>query len=140
MKRLVESFDTFSPEEHGMIEPQMGEAKNYMFFDNIQTIHRLTGIMLEMDHAQIDSIIENGHDWAADHIATSKDDIEEVVNFFINEMEGGPGLENQMMEMEEIEEGYMCNECGTMYENHEIDEDLMCNECGSPLTIVKSGM
>jgi hypothetical protein len=136
MKRLVESFDTFSSEEHGMTEPQMDGTKNYMFFDNIQTIHRLTGIMLEMDQDQIDSIIENGHDWAADHIATSKDDIEEVVNFFINEMEGA---EVGVMEMEEIEEGYMCNECGSMYENHEIDEDLMCNECGAPLTIVKSG-
>lgn len=137
MKRLVESFDTFSPEEHGMTEPQMDGTTNYMFFDNIQTIHRLTGMMLEMDPEQIDSIIEGGHDWAADHIATAKDDIEEVVNFFINEMGEVSGQEEHMMGMEEVGEGYACNECGTMYEDHEVDEDMMCNECGAPLTIVK---
>jgi hypothetical protein len=31
-------------------------------------------------------LIKNGHDWAADHIATSKDDIEEVCNWLSNEI------------------------------------------------------
>ena len=32
----------------------------------------------------VDMILSNGHDWASDHIATSKDDIEEVYNFLKN--------------------------------------------------------
>ena len=37
--------------------------------------------MLEMDEAKVDSILSNGHNWALDHITTSKDDVEEVFNF-----------------------------------------------------------
>ena len=57
------------------------ETDNYMFFGNLQTIKRLVDEMLEMDPSQVDEMLSNGHNWAVDHIATSKDDIEEVFNF-----------------------------------------------------------
>ncbi len=57
------------------------ETQNYMFFGNLQTIKRLIDEMLEMDESKIDAILTDGHGWALDHIATSKDDIEEVFNF-----------------------------------------------------------
>jgi hypothetical protein len=37
--------------------------------------------MLEMDEATVDAMLSDGHNWALDHIATSKDDVEEVFNF-----------------------------------------------------------
>lgn len=58
-----------------------GGPQNYMFFGNLKTIKRLVDEMLEMDEAQVDSMLTNGHNWALDHIATSKDDVEEVFNF-----------------------------------------------------------
>ena len=57
------------------------ETNNYMFFGNLKTIKRLVDEMLEMDESEVDSILSNGHNWALDHIATSKDDVEEVFNF-----------------------------------------------------------
>ncbi len=57
------------------------EQQNYMFFGNLKTIKRLVDEMLEMDEAEVDAILTNGHNWALDHIATSKDDVEEVFNF-----------------------------------------------------------
>jgi hypothetical protein len=57
------------------------EQKNYMFFGNLKTIKRLVDEMLEMDEAKVDAILSDGHNWALDHMATSKDDIEEVFNF-----------------------------------------------------------
>ena len=57
------------------------ETQNYMFFGNLQTIKRLVDKMLEMDESEVDTILSNGHNWALDHIATSKDDVEEVFNF-----------------------------------------------------------
>lgn len=57
------------------------ETNNYMFFGNLKTIKRLVDKMLEMDEAEVDDMLTNGHNWAVDHIATSKDDIEEVFNF-----------------------------------------------------------
>lgn len=59
---------------------ESNEIKNYMFFSNIETIKRLVDDILNMDQSQLDSILEE-HNWALDHIATSKDDIEEVYNF-----------------------------------------------------------
>lgn len=56
------------------------ETQNYMFFGNLQTIKRLIDEMLEMDESKLDNILKE-HNWALDHIATSKDDIEEVFNF-----------------------------------------------------------
>ena len=58
--------------------------ENYMFFQNLQTIHKATGEMLQMDPEYVDSILSNGHQWAVDHIATSADDVGEVHTFLAN--------------------------------------------------------
>lgn len=60
------------------------EPKNYMFFQNLKTIKSCVDEMLAMDPMEVDSILDNGHDWASDHIATSKDDVEEVCGFLKN--------------------------------------------------------
>ena len=74
-KRRLELAKTLSSlKEHN-------ETSNYMFFGNLKTIKRLVDSMLEMDEAKVDAILSNGHNWAVDHIATSKDDVEEVFNF-----------------------------------------------------------
>ena len=54
---------------------------NYMFFQNLKTIHHAIGELLEMDPAKIDQLLSDGHAWAVDHIATSADDVEEVYHF-----------------------------------------------------------
>jgi hypothetical protein len=55
--------------------------ENYMFFANLQTIMNDIKSIMEMDHIAVDQMLADGHSWAADHIATSKDDIEEVANW-----------------------------------------------------------
>ena len=60
--------------------------KNYMFFQNLKTIKECAEKMMALEKSQVDSLIENGHDWASDHIATSKDDVEEVCNWLCNEV------------------------------------------------------
>lgn len=57
------------------------ENENYMFFANIENIHRMCEEILAMDKNSIDKVLSDGHGWATDHIATSKDDVEEVYNF-----------------------------------------------------------
>lgn len=65
------------------------ETQNYMFFANLKTIKRLAEEMLEMDQNEVDKILTDGHGWALDHIATSKDDVEEVFNFLASHCEKG---------------------------------------------------
>jgi hypothetical protein len=57
------------------------ESQNYMFFQNLQTIQHAIEELLNMDPAQVDSMLSDGHAWAVDHITTSADDIEEVYHF-----------------------------------------------------------
>jgi hypothetical protein len=89
-----------------------GESLNYMFWQNLKTIHHASGELLEMNQQQIDEMCANGHAWAVDHIASSSDDIEEVYHFFesnVNEYdgetEGGYSDEYGSVESAELYEG-----------------------------------
>ena len=62
------------------------EAGHYMFFGNLKIIKKYVDAMLQMNPDQVQEILSNGHDWAADHVATSKDDVQEVGDFLMNEM------------------------------------------------------
>jgi len=80
----IKGFDSFNEKKEelkSIKENHDGGIQNYMFFGNLKTIKRLVDKMLEMDEAELDNILSNGHNWALDHIATSKDDVEEVFNF-----------------------------------------------------------
>jgi hypothetical protein len=66
------------------------EQQNYMFFQNVKTICDAAKAIMAMNKADVDKILSNGHDWASDHIATSKDDMEEVYNFLKNKMSNEP--------------------------------------------------
>ena len=59
-------------------------SEKYMFFQNLETIKKEVEEMLSLDPQMVDAILANGHDWAADHISTSKDDVEEVHNFLMS--------------------------------------------------------
>lgn len=76
--------ENYPPEQTNEPEQQV-ELKNYMFFSNLKSIKEKVEKLLSMDASQIDSMLEDGHDWASDHVATSKDDIEEVYNWITGE-------------------------------------------------------
>ena len=71
---------------------------HYMFMSNLKTMRKHIDTMLQMDPQQVEQLLNNGHDWAADHIATSKDDIEEVAGFLSNEMHHGSEMESYNMQ------------------------------------------
>lgn len=60
-------------------------TENYMFFSNLKQIHRQCEMMLELDPMIIEEILQNGHDWADDHVSVAKENIDQVLDFFMNE-------------------------------------------------------
>ncbi len=88
-----------------IIKKSIKEQENdrYMFFSNLEQIHRQTRLMLEMDENELHEILENGHDWAQDHIATAKESIDQVFDFFMNETKNHD--DNMLMDEPEIMEG-----------------------------------
>jgi hypothetical protein len=81
-------------DEDNLFEQEEPKTDRYMFFSNLEQIHRQTGILLEKDPEMISGILENGHDWAQDHIATSKETIDQVFDFLMNEEKGDGNEDN----------------------------------------------
>jgi hypothetical protein len=80
--------EDFDDDDDTLFEQEEPETDRYMFFSNLEQIHRQTGILLEKDPEMISDVLENGHDWAQDHIATSKESIDQVFDFLMNEEKG----------------------------------------------------
>ena len=70
-----------------VIEEQ--ESPNYMFFGNLEQIKRQCELLLSFDRQMIENLLQNGHDWADDHITVAKENIDQVFDFIMNEKEGG---------------------------------------------------
>lgn len=61
------------------------EVTSYMFFGNLKTIHRMSKEILEMDESRVNQILDDGHNWAEDHITSAKVQVTHVYNFLMNE-------------------------------------------------------
>jgi ElaB/YqjD/DUF883 family membrane-anchored ribosome-binding protein len=85
-------------------EEEKKHSSRYMFFSNLEQMRRQCDMLLDMDQDEIESILENGHDWAQDHISEAKNNMDQVFDFLKNEMEGGSDYEEEEDE-DMIEEG-----------------------------------
>lgn len=74
------------------------EEANYMFFSNLEQIKRQCEMMLDMDPQMVDQLINDGHDWADDHITEAKVNIDQVFDFFKNEFD----KEDEYVDYEEM--------------------------------------
>jgi len=79
-------------------------SDRYMFFSNLEQMRRQCDMLLELERDMVDSILDNGHDWAQDHIAEAKNNMDQVFDFLMNETKGD-GTEDMSMEDEVVMEG-----------------------------------
>lgn len=77
------------------------ESENYMFFSNLKQIARQCQMLLDMDPQMIDEVLQNGHDWADDHVTEAKTNMDQVFDFFMNEK----NKKEQYVDYEDINEG-----------------------------------
>jgi hypothetical protein len=64
---------------------QEKESSRYMFFSNLEQMRRQCDLLLDLDHSMIENILDSGHDWAQDHIAEAKNNMDQVFDFLMNE-------------------------------------------------------
>lgn len=88
-KTKTENMENVKQKLDEMISNHSKESNNYMFWQNLKTMYHAVSEMKEMDFDSVDSMLSDGHGWALDHIATSKDDVEEVYHFLKNKVNGG---------------------------------------------------
>jgi len=65
-----------------------GEDTRYMFFSNLEQMMRQARMLLQMDEDMLEDLLNNGHDWAADHITEAKNNMDQVFDFIMGEMKG----------------------------------------------------
>ena len=87
MMPSIKKYEEFLNKKKGLTNEGHSEMQNYMFFSSISNMRRMCDEILKMDPKKVDSLLSDGHAWATDHIATSKDDIEEVYGFLKSSME-----------------------------------------------------
>ena len=61
------------------------ESSRYMFFSNLEQMRRQCDLLLDFDRSMVESILDNGHDWAQDHISEAKNNMDQVFDFMMNE-------------------------------------------------------
>ena len=79
---------------------QEKQSSRYMFFSNLEQMRRQCDLLLDLDHSMVENILENGHDWAQDHIAEAKNNMDQVFDFLMNETKGSDHDEYDDMMME----------------------------------------
>jgi len=82
-------------------------TENYMFFNNLKQIKKQCELLLGLNEKYLDKVINNGHDWADDHISVAKENIDQVFDFLMK-----PILskikENLIIESQQINEIKNC--------------------------------
>lgn len=81
-------------------------SDRYMFFSNLEQMRRQCDLLLDLERDMVDSILDNGHDWAQDHVAESKNNLDQVFDFLMNEtkrdgMELSMNIDDEDMVMSE---------------------------------------
>jgi hypothetical protein len=84
MKKVIKLSESKLTE---LVKKIMSEQDNerYMFFSNLEQIHRQTGLLLELNKNTVEGILDGGHDWAQDHVSTAKESLDQVFDFMMNE-------------------------------------------------------
>ena len=87
-------------------EEDKHRSGRYMFFSNLQQMRRQCDLLLDLDEEMVESILENGHDWAQDHIAEAKNNMDQVFDFIMNESKkDGMELSMSIDDKDMVEEG-----------------------------------
>lgn len=82
------------------------QSDRYMFFSNLEQMRRQCDLLLDLERDMVDSILDNGHDWAQDHVAEAKNNLDQVFDFLMNEtkrdgMELSMNIDDEDMVMSE---------------------------------------
>jgi hypothetical protein len=87
-------------------ETKEGHSSRYMFFSNLEQMRRQCDLLLDLDENMVEEILENGHDWAQDHISEAKNNMDQVFDFLMNETKKhGMQMSMNIDDKDMVEEG-----------------------------------
>lgn len=78
-------------------------TENYMFFRNLEQMKRQIEELQSMSVDEIEERLQNGHDWADDHISKAKETLDHVYDFMITDINDDHGMVNEPYFEDEME-------------------------------------
>jgi hypothetical protein len=82
-------------------EEEEHRSGRYMFFSNLEQMKRQCDLLLDLDEEMVESILEDGHDWAQDHISEAKNNMDQVFDFIMNKTHDDVSVDDEDMVMME---------------------------------------
>jgi|LakMenE18May11ns_1017448.scaffolds.fasta_scaffold9958144_5 hypothetical protein len=80
MKKIILNKDQYK-----ILEKLVSEQEDrYMFFSNLEQIRDQANELLKYDRNKVEQLLDDGHDWAQDHVASSTESIDQVYDFMKN--------------------------------------------------------
>ena len=106
MKRVIKLKESDLTEIIKRVLSEGGDMKTnrYMFFSNLEQMKRQCELLLDLDVDMVSQILDDGHDWADDHITEAKNNLDQVFDFLMNET-NEEGYEETDVEMDTMMEG-----------------------------------
>jgi hypothetical protein len=74
------------------------ESERYMFFSNLEQMKRQCELLLKLERHMVEEILSNGHDWAQDHNAEAKNNMDQVFDFLMYETKSVDMMEDSGLE------------------------------------------
>ena len=100
-------WNKLTKEEDSVSTLPNASQDNYMFWQNLKGIYDDATEILGMNQQEVDAMIADGHQWALEHVITSKDDVEEVYHFIEATLEGNHIEGGEINEGEHESNNYM---------------------------------
>jgi len=83
--------------DNGITESKEEMSSRYMFFSNLEQIGRQSELLLDLDQDMVESVLDNGHDWAQDHISEAKNNMDQVFDFIMNEKNSNKNYDDDVV-------------------------------------------
>ena len=91
MKKIILNQEQFN-KLNGILKEGMDR---YMFFSNLEQIRTQANELLKYNRNDIEQLLDDGHDWAQDHIASSTESIDQVYDFMKNNFENRTNMKQE---------------------------------------------
>ena len=80
MKKII-----LNQSQYKLLEKLVSEQEDrYMFFSNLEQIRDQANELLKYDRNKVEQLLDDVHDWAQDHVASSTESIDQVYDFMKN--------------------------------------------------------
>ena len=85
-------------------EDDKRKTDRYMFASNLKQMIRQAELMMQLDVKEVEEILDGGHDWAQDHVAVAKENLDQVFDFMMNKLDQDKDDEELEVDLDTEEE------------------------------------